>query len=105
MEALTGTNLLTALIVVVAIAEVFNLATKTVQNIKAVKKPSQDLSETVESHQRMLDADKKRLDSIEEGQNALCKAMVALLNHGITGNSVDKLKEAQTELTNYLINR
>lgn len=52
-----------------------------------------------------LDMDKKRIDSLEEGQKAICRGVLALLNHEITGNSVDKLKDAQSNMTEYLINR
>lgn len=105
MEALTGNNLLVALVVLVAIAELFNIAAKTLQNIKAVRNPSKELADRVDAHQRMLDTDKKRLDSMEEGQNALCTAMLAILDHEISGNSTDKLQSAKTGLTNYLIKR
>ena len=35
----------------------------------------------------------------------LCRGMLALLSHEINGNSVDKLRKAQDELTNFLIER
>lgn len=53
----------------------------------------------------MLDRDKRRIDGLEEGNKAICRGVLALLSHEINGNSVDKLRDAQTGLTNYLIER
>ena len=47
----------------------------------------------------------KRITAIEEGNKVLCQGIVALLSHEINGNSIDKLRQAQTDLTNYLINK
>lgn len=37
--------------------------------------------------------------------NAMCGAMLALLDHNINGNSIDKLKEAKEEMQEFLIHR
>ena len=35
----------------------------------------------------------------------LCKSMLALLDHEITKNSIEKLKKVKTEMQNYLIEK
>ena len=52
---------------------------------------------------KKLDSDDKRIQHLEEGNKVKCKALRALLSHGINGNSVDKLEKAMTELDEYLI--
>lgn len=52
-----------------------------------------------------LSSDKERIDALEEGQKAICRGVLALLSHEINGNSIDKLKEASAEITDYLIER
>ena len=37
--------------------------------------------------------------------SAMCGAMLALLDHNINGNSIDKLKEAKEEMQEFLIHR
>lgn len=54
---------------------------------------------------RELEEHRKRMDSMETGQRAICRGVLALLSHEINGNSVDKLKEAQTGISNYLIDK
>lgn len=52
-----------------------------------------------------LATDKKRLDGQEEGQRVICRGILALLSHEINGNSVEKLKDAQKGITDYLIEK
>lgn len=76
-----------------------------VKNIREIKKPVSDIKEWQKSTDAKLASDKKRIDELENGNAVLCRGILALLNHEITGNSVDKLKTAQQDLTNYLIER
>ncbi len=53
-----------------------------------------------------------KTQSLEHHQNEqveftkiMCNSMLALLNHSITGSSVEKLKEAEEEIQQYLINK
>lgn len=104
LTGLTGADLLTALIVVLVIFEVINLVGKTLQTIQGWKKPVDQQRDKTQSRLKScedkLQEDNNRLNNIESGQH-----MLALLSHEINGNSVDKLRKAQDELTNFLIER
>lgn len=76
-----------------------------VKIIKEIKKPSNDLRIKVEEHEKKLTKDNKRLEDIEEYNKAICKSLLALIDHEITGNGIDKLKVTKTELQNFLIER
>lgn len=76
-----------------------------VKIIKEIKKPSNDLKIQVEKHEKKLIKDDKRLEEIEEYNKAICKSLLALIDHEITGNGIDKLKVTKTELQNFLIER
>ena len=52
-----------------------------------------------------LGNDNERIKSLEEGNRAICKALMALLSHEINGNSSDKLQKALSDLNDYLIER
>lgn len=43
--------------------------------------------------------------AIEESNKEICKALLVLLNHEITGNGIEKLKEQRDELEEFLINK
>lgn len=72
--------------------------------IKAYQ-PISDLKKKLESHQTYLNNDDLRLKELETGNRVIQKSLIALLDHEITGNSIDKLKKARTDLQNYLIER
>ena len=59
--------------------------------------------EAIDMHTRQLNAHEDRVKKLEEGNKALCHGIFALLNHEVTGNSVDKLKKAESGMKNYLI--
>ena len=52
-----------------------------------------------------LDRDNNRLESIEEGNRATQRALLALLDHGIDGNNIKQMQDAKETLQNHLINR
>ncbi len=58
--------------------------------------------ENVESKTQRLE---RHQDEQEEFTKIMCNSMLALLNHSITGSSVEKLKEAEEEIQQYLINK
>ena len=72
--------------------------------VEIEKKLSNDNSR-IDENVRELNEHRKRMDSMETGQRAICRGVLALLSHEINGNSTDKLKEAQTGISNYLIDK
>lgn len=71
--------------------------------IKEVKKPNDDLRKQVEKHERYLEQDKQYLDEVSERNKVLYKSLLALIEHDIDGNSIDKLKKIRDELQTYVI--
>ena len=69
--------------------------------VDKIRKVGKEREET----RRMLDNDNRRIESLEEGNKAICRGVLALLSHEINGNSVDKLTSARDGLTEYLIER
>ena len=105
MDKLTPEAIITFLWVLSALV-VFTLAVwNLVDKIKNARKPSEDIAAWRRDVDAKLNRDDQRIKALDEGQRAMCRGMLALLNHEITGNSVDKLKTAQTSLTEFLIDR
>lgn len=80
--------------------------------IRAARAPSKSLEariiaieKTIEEYADFFANDKRRLGVIEDGSRVTQRAILALLSHAIDGNDVDALKEAKTELQDYLIAR
>lgn len=79
---------------------------------KFLGKPNHDQNERltkVEDHlkevDRRLDIGDSHFDDIDEGNKAMLKAMLALVDHAIDNNHVEKLVEAKDEVQRYLISR
>ena len=69
-------------------------------------------SEIITEHTERLKRHDERIKMLEKANasqdkyvNAMCATMIALLDHSITGNSIDKLKKARDEMNEYLIHR
>lgn len=73
--------------------------------VKEVRKPSDDIKSKLEQHDKFLDSDNKRLKEIEESNHMVLQCLLVLINHNITGNGIDKMKEARDQLQDFLINR
>lgn len=58
--------------------------------------------DVAESH---LDTDNKRLKQIEEGNRVTQQALLAIMRHDIDGNNMEQLREAESSLQEYLINK
>lgn len=76
-----------------------------VKIIKEIKKPNEELRAQVRENTEKLDMDFARMESIEDTNKVLCECMLALLNHEITGNSVEKMKESRDKMEKHLIQR
>lgn len=73
--------------------------------VKEMKKPNEDMKAMVDKHSRILDNDNNRLKEVESSNQMTLKCLSVIINHEITGNGIDKMKEVREELQNYLINR
>ena len=73
--------------------------------VKEFKKPNDDLKKLVEKHSAMLDSDNKRLKEAEETNKRILQCLLIIINHNITGNGTEGMKEARNDLQEYLINR
>lgn len=73
--------------------------------VKEWKKPSDDLKSTVDKHDALLDNDNKRLKDIEDSNQMILKCLLVIINHSITGNGIEKMKDIREELQDFLINK
>lgn len=73
--------------------------------VKEAKKPNDDLKAKVEKHDRLLDKDNKRLETVEASNRMILQSLLVIINHEITGNGVEKMKTVRDSLEEYLIKR
>jgi len=61
--------------------------------------------QTLELHTSQLNAQRDRVDRLDNDTRALLHGVSALLNHIATGNNVEKVKSTNAAMNNYLIDR
>ena len=105
MESLSMIQVKDFSIVAIAIMGFVVLAGNVIKTIKEWRKPGMSEAEWRSEVDRKLGSDNKRIESLEEGNRVICKALMALLSHEINGNSNDKLQKALSDLNDYLIER
>lgn len=105
MEQLTGPNILTFAVVLLAIVAIWNTVWMGIKNVREARKPQNDLRAKVEAHDVMLARDKARLDDLEQSSRLMLRAISQLIEHEVTGNHNDQLRKVQEDINTYLINR
>lgn len=68
-------------------------------------RPHQDTGKRLETIERLLANDKKRLDEQDKANAVIFRALYAQINHEISGNGDDILRKSRDEIQNYLTNR
>ena len=113
MDKITPAEIMTAILAAAsAFVLLSNAVEKIIKAVKAAKAPNQKQDERIAALETWkktvdgkLDRDNNRLESIEEGNRATQRALLALLDHGIDGNNIKQMQDAKETLQNHLINR
>lgn len=105
LESLTLPQIKDFVIVAVAILAFIVLMGNVIKTIKDWRKPGMSEAEWRRDVDDKLGRDNERIKALEDGNKAICKALMALLSHEINGNSNDKLQKALSDLNEYLIER
>ena len=95
-----------------AVVLLSNAAEKIAKAVKAARAPNEEQDRRLTAAEKdiadikgFLANDKKRLDSLEEGNRVTQRALIALLGHGLDGNNQKEMATAKADLESYLINR
>lgn len=67
--------------------------------------PVNNLEETIKDHEAKLKKDHERLTRLEDAIRVLMRSQIAQLEHEISGNSVEKLRESKNEIQQFLIDK
>lgn len=111
MENVTLGNVLIVVLAIAGAIVTLGGATAVIKrwwtNSKGMKNQEQinKLDKRVESVEFKTSQLESRQKQNDEFTKIMCNSMLALLNHSITGSSVDELRKAEEEIKHYLINR
>lgn len=105
MKDLTPDAIITFLWVLAALVAFVLALWSLLDKIKNARKPAENAAEWRRSVNEKLANDKERIDGLEEGQRAICRGVLALLNHELHNGNSDEMEKAQAGINNYLIER
>ena len=103
MESLSLVQIRDFVIVALAILAFIVLLGNAVKTLKEWRKPTDDANNWRDEMDKNMADNTERIKKVEDGNKAIMKALIAIMNHEINGNSVDKLQKALGELNEYLI--
>ena len=103
METLTLVQIRDFVIVTLAALAFIVLLGNVIKTIKDWIKPQQSAQSWRQEMDQSMQDNTERIKKVEDGNRAIMKALVAILNHEINGNSKDKLQKALSDLNEYLI--
>lgn len=93
---------------ILSIASVVTLIITIVRKAKAPEAKQNErldaLEKAVQKHDELFRNDLARFERMESGNRIMQKCMLALLSHGIDGNDIEQMKQARSDLNEYLIN-
>ena len=72
---------------------------------RELKKEVADMGVRLTACEKNQKYDHKEIDKVETGIEKICKCVFAITDHELTGNSVDRLREAKDEMQDYLIQK
>ena len=116
VEVLTHENLITFLLVLVALMWVAERIMSFVERVKKWRRPQEVREENLNSQQETcrkkfdrdraeLDKHAERLDDLESGQAVMCNGIHALLEHALHNGNSDEMRAASAALFSYLNSR
>ena len=73
--------------------------------VKELRQPNEDKTKMLLDHDDKLKADSKKLHDIETTEKLILQSLLVIINHDITGNGIEQLKEVRNDIQEYLINK
>lgn len=70
---------------------------------KEIVAPHNQRKKELEIQKQYLERDNERIKKLEESQTMIYECLLVMLNHQITGNGVEKMKEVRNQMQEYLI--
>lgn len=109
IQNLTFEQFVGAIAVILVLIGVYKTVMDAIKTWREEKKrreqPVSNLEQTVQEHEQKLKNDHDRLNTLEESNRIIMRAMMALMGHEINGNSTDKLKSSYDEIQRFLIDK
>ena len=102
MERISPEQLMNALVVVLAIFAAIVTIDKVIDIIKKWRAPATDTEKKLANDKTRLDEHDKAIANLQESNQVICSALLALLDHELHNGNADQMQKARDELMSYL---
>lgn len=102
MEHISPDQLWNAMLVVLALFAAIATVDKFVEIIKKWRAPTTDTAKKLATDKQRLDEHDKAIEKLQESNQAICSALLALLDHELHNGNADQMQKARDTLMNYL---
>ena len=102
MSGVTPDQLMTTVSVLLAIFAAIVTVDKVFDIVKKWRSPSVAVIKQLNDMQRRQDEDEKAIKGLQEGQQALCSGIMALLDHELHNGNTEQMQNARDGIMSYL---
>lgn len=102
MEHITPDKLWNAMLVVLALFAAIVTVDKFIDIIKKWRTPTTDTAKKLATDKQRLDDHDKAIEKLQESNQAICSALLALLDHELHNGNADQMQKARDTLMDYL---
>lgn len=102
MEHVSPDQLMSAVVVVLAIFAAIVTVDKVIDIVKKWRAPTTDTAKKLATDKQRLDDHDKAIEKLQESHQAICSALLALLDHELHNGNADQMQKARDNLMEYL---
>lgn len=104
-QLLTAETMVTVVMAAFAFIGLGNTVFTLVRNVKDAKKPHDERLEILKQHEEKLERDYKIIQDLQVSNQLLIENDLAVIEHVINGNHIDRLKVRRDRMQQYLIEK
>jgi len=102
MEHISPDQLMSAVVVVLAIFAAIVTVDKFIDIIRKWRTPTTDTAKKLANDKQRLDEHDEAIENLRESNQVICSALLALLDHELHNGNQDQMEKARNEMMAYL---
>lgn len=102
MEHISPDQLMSAVVVVLAIFAAIVTVDKFIDIIRKWRTPTTDTAKKLANDKQRLDEHDEAIENLRESNQVICSALLALLDHELHNGNQDQMEKARNEMMVYL---
>lgn len=105
MEGITPDQIMSTVTVLLVLLGGIITVDKAIDIIKKWRTPTTDIAQKLAMDKTRLDEHERAIKDMQEGQQVMCSALLALLDHQLHNGNADQMQSARDDILHYLQGR